>query len=61
MAAAQQQIVVGGENIVVKVVDAADLFARIEDDKIKQWLCAAGFVEGQYLLLVLGGDIAGVQ
>ena len=49
MAAAQQQIVVGGENIVVKVVDAADLFARIEDDKIKQWLCAAGFVEGQYL------------
>ena len=49
MAAAQQQIVVGGENIAVGVVDAADLFARIDDERLSQWLQAAGFVEGQYL------------
>ena len=49
MAAAQQQVVVGGENIEVVAVEAADLFARIDNDSIRQWLQAVGFVDGQYL------------
>ena len=54
-------MVVGGENIEVVVVEAADLFAWIDSDSIRQWRhvpggggqyleeAVVGFVDGQYL------------
>ena len=46
---AAQQVVIAGENVMVVVVDGADMFQRIHDADMRQWLMLAGFTEGQYL------------
>ena len=46
---AAQQVVIAGENVMVAVVDGADMFQRIPDADMRQWLMLAGFTEGQYL------------